>query len=222
MTMRLLDAASSPFSSRCRMVVYAKDDGPVTIIEPPGGLYSDAYKSFHPFVKIPTLDLGLDSGDMLQESDVICEYLDDVLTGPTLKPEDPLARARMRLIARVADLYVMAPMMPLFKQLDPTTRDADVVTAELEAMMSGYDKLAFYLTGAPYAVGGSLSLADCTLVPSLVLTLDFLPRFDVDSPLETRPNVHRYWQGICQDPVAARVIKKMRDKLAEYRAKKNA
>ena len=222
MTLRLLDATSSPYSSRCRMVVYAKDDGQLTIIEPPGGLYSDEYKAFHPFVKIPTLDLGVDSGDMLQESDVICEYLDDVLTGSALKPDDPLARARMRLIARVSDLDVMAPMMPLFKQLDPTTRDADVVNRELEAMIHGYDKLEFHLTGAPYAAGESLSLADCTLVPSLVLTLDFLPRFDADSPLETRPNVRGYWEGICKDPIAARVIKEMRDKLAEYRAKKNA
>ena len=104
MTLRLLDATSSPYSSRCRMVVYAKDDGQVTIIEPPGGLYSDEYKAFHPFVKIPTLDLGVDSGDMLQESDVICEYLDDVLTGSALKPDDPLARARMRLIKCVTHL----------------------------------------------------------------------------------------------------------------------
>lgn len=214
MTMRLLDVDSSPFSSRCRMVVYAKDPNQVDIIEPPGGLFSDEYKAFHPFVKIPTLDLG--TGEMLQESDVICEYLDDVLTGSKLKPDDPLERANMRLIARTADLAVMGPMMPLFKQLDPATRGDSVVQREVDAMMVGYDKLEFYLSGTPYAVEDSLSLADCTLVPSLLLTLRYLPRFGLDSPLDTRPNVQAYWEGIGQDLVAAKVIQEMHDKLDTY------
>lgn len=219
MTMRLLDWESSPFSSRCRMVIYAKDSTAVDIIKPPGGLGSDEYKAFHPFVKIPTLDLG--TGDMLLESDVICEYLDDVLDGPALKPDDPLALAQMRMIARIGDLYMMAPMMPLFKQLDPATRDDDIANRDLEAMMIGFDKLEYCLSGMPYAVGSSLSLADCTLVPTLVLTLDFLPRFNRESPLDTRPNTRGYWDGIAKDPIAARVIKEMRDKLATYRAKKS-
>lgn len=218
--MRLMDAKSSPFSSRCRMVIYAKGLRDVELFDPPGGVFSDAYVAFHPFVKIPLLDLGTDGSDVLLESDVICEYLDDLDDRVSLKPLNPLQRARMRMIERIADLYVMAPMMPLFKQLDPAIRDEDVTTRELEAMMIGYDKLEHFLSGAPYAVGDSLTLADCTLVPSLVLTLDFLPRFGAASPLETRPNVRAYWDGISADPVAARVIKEIRDKLAEYRAKK--
>lgn len=221
--MRLLDAKSSPFSSRCRMVIYAKEighEGLVNIIEPPGGLGSDAYKAFHPFVKIPTLDLG--DGEMLLESDVICEYLDDVLAGPSLKPTDSRQLARMRLIARIADLYVMAPMMPLFKQLDPSGRDDELVERELNAMMFGFDKLEFYLTDGPYASGSSLTLSDCTLVPTLALTLEFLPRFDRESPLSDRPRLKEYWDHIMNDPIASRVIKEIRDKLAEYRAKKNA
>lgn len=219
--MRLMDAKSSPFSSRCRMVIYAKGLGDVELFDPPGGVFSDAYTGFHPFVKIPLLDLGDDGKDVLLESDVICEYLDDLDNATPLKPGDPLQRAHMRLLARIADLYVMAPMMVLFKHLDPATRDADITTRELDAMMIGYDKLEYFLTGSAYAVGDSLTLADCTLVPSLVLTLDFLPRFGTASPLETRPKARAYWDGISADPVAARVIKEIRDKLAEYRAKKS-
>lgn len=221
MTLRLLDWDSSPFSSRCRMVIYAKAPGQVEIIEPPGGLFSDAYKAFHPFVKIPTLDLGTGPEGMLLESDVICEYLDDVLDGAALKPADAYDRARMRLIGTVADADVMAPMMPLFKQLDPATRDEEITAREIETMMRGYDKLEFYLTGTPYAVGDSLSLADCSLVPSLLLTLKYLPRLGQDSPLDSRPNVRAYWEGIAKDPIAARVIKEMNDMLATYGKKKN-
>lgn len=220
--MRLLDAKSSPFSSRCRMVIYAKgagDECEVDIIAPPGGLGSDTYKAFHLFVKIPTLDLG--NGEMLLESDVICEYLDDVLTGPSLKPTNARQLARMRLIARIADLYVMAPMMTLFKQLDPSHRDNELVERELNAMMLGFDKLEFYLADGPYASGESLTLSDCTLVPTLALTLEFLPRFDRESPLSDRPRLREYWDYIAGDPTASRVTKEISDKLAEYRAKKN-
>lgn len=221
MSLRLLDWDSSPFSSRCRMVIYAKAPGQVEIIEPPGGLFSDAYKAFHPFVKIPTLDLGTGPEGMLLESDVICDYLDDVLRGPTLKPTDAYECARMRLIGSVADAAVMAPMMLLFKQLDPATRDEEVTNREVEAMMLGYDKLEFYLSGTPYAVGDSLSLADCALVPSLLLTLKYLPRLGHDSPLDSRPNVQAYWEGIAQDAVAAKVMQEMYDKLATYGKKKD-
>lgn len=218
--MRLMDAKSSPYSSRCRMVIYAKGLKNIEVFEPPGGVYSDAYNAFHPFVKIPLFDLNDDASDVLLESDVICEYLDDMDDAVFLKPDDPLLVARMRLLARIADLYVMAPMMTLFKQLDPKTRDTETTGRELSAMMVGYDKLEHFLSGDAYAVGESLSLADCTLVPTMVLTLDFLPRFDVPSPLETRPRVKTYWEGISGDPVAARVINEIRDKLAEYRAEK--
>lgn len=221
MSLRLLDWNSSPFSSRCRMVIYAKTPGQIEIIEPPGGLFSDAYKAFHPFVKIPTLDLGTGPVGMLLESDVICDYLDDVLDGPPLKPTDAYERARMRLIGSVADADVMAPMMPLFKQLDPATRDEDVTARETETMMRGYDKLEFYLTGTPYAVCETLSLADCALVPSLLLTLKYLPRLGYESPLDSRPNVKAYWEGIAKDPVAAKVMQEMYDKLATYGKKKD-
>ncbi len=220
--MRLLDVKSSPFSSRCRMVIYAKNRGDadeVDIIEPPGGLGSDSYKAFHPFVKIPTLDLG--DGEMLLESDVICEYLDDVLTGPSLKPTGVRQLAHMRLITRIADLYVMAPMMPLFKQLDPSHRDNRIVERELSTMMLGFDKLEFYLKDGPYASGECLTLSDCTLVPTLTLTLEFLPRFDQASPLSDCPRLRKYWDYITHDPIAGRVIMEIKDKLSEYRAKKN-
>ncbi len=65
-------------------------------------------------------------------------------------------------------------------------------------------------------------MANCTLVPTLVPTLDFLPRIDVDSPLDPRPHVRDFWEGIATDPVSSKVIKEMRNKLAEYRRKRQA
>jgi len=53
------------------------------------------YRRLNPNGVVPTL---VDHGQAIIESNVICEYLEDAYPGtPTLRPEDPIARARMRL-----------------------------------------------------------------------------------------------------------------------------
>jgi glutathione S-transferase len=42
-------------------------------------------------------------GEVVVESTLICDYLDDVFPAPPLKPESPLARARMRLWPKLVD-----------------------------------------------------------------------------------------------------------------------
>ena len=52
------------------------------------------YLALNPKAVVPTLD---HDGQVLVESNVIVEYLDDAFRDPSLSPADPLARARMRL-----------------------------------------------------------------------------------------------------------------------------
>ena len=51
------------------------------------------YLKLNPNGVVPTL---VDDGQVVIESTVICEYLDDAYPDPALKPEAPLARATMR------------------------------------------------------------------------------------------------------------------------------
>ena len=51
------------------------------------------YLKLNPNGVVPTL---VDNGKVIIESTVICEYLDDAYSDPSLKPESPFERARMR------------------------------------------------------------------------------------------------------------------------------
>jgi len=53
------------------------------------------YKKLNPNGVVPTLD---HDGQIIIESNVIIQYLDEAFPGPSLTPADPLARAKMRLM----------------------------------------------------------------------------------------------------------------------------
>ncbi len=121
--MKLYQADLSPFASRVRIQIYAKQLD-VPFADPPGGLSSDEYKKINPTGRVPALEV---DGTVIPESTVIFEYLEDRFPEPSLRPAEVLDRARARLRARCADLYVLPPLQALFGQRDPATRDAKVV-----------------------------------------------------------------------------------------------
>jgi glutathione S-transferase len=65
-----------------------------------GDQFSPEYQKLNPKAVVPTL---VHDGLVLQESTVICEYLDEVFPAPALKPADAAGRARMRLWTKAID-----------------------------------------------------------------------------------------------------------------------
>src|SRR5690348_6749552 len=53
----------------------------------------DWYLKLNPHGVVPTLQHG---DQIITDSSVICEYLDEVFADPKLSPDDPVGRARMR------------------------------------------------------------------------------------------------------------------------------
>ncbi len=66
------------------------------------------YLKRHPFGKIPAIE---HDGFRLYETVAIAQYIDEVLPGPALMPEDPRARARMRQIIAILDSYGYRPFV---------------------------------------------------------------------------------------------------------------
>lgn len=211
--MRMYNSDLSPFASRCRMAAYAKDID-IETLDPPGGLASDEYKKINPTGKIPALE---DNGKLIAESEVICEYLDDKFADKPLRPDNAAGRAAARLLSRVCDLYILGPFFPLLPHLNPKRRDQAVVDAGVAEVKKGLNLLESYFRGDGYAVGDRLSIADCTLVPTLFFMHNFLPAFGLENPLNGRPKLMAYWEKIQKDPVAARVLKEMADELKRRR-----
>ncbi len=212
--MKLYGSDLSPFAARCRMQFLAK--GLDIPMEPaPDGLKSDTFTRINPLQRIPALVL--DSGRALPESIVICEYIEDLYPEPPLRPADPEQRAIMRTLSRIVDLYFLDTLGPLFGQMDPASRDQAVVDDALAKAGKALDGLEHYIGEGGFAVGDSLSLADCTLVASFTLTLPFLGRFGGD-PLQGRPKLAAYWQAIQQNDAAKTTIERMQADLAKARA----
>ena len=144
--MKLYSAELSPFAARPRVAIYAKSL-PVEILAHPADLKSPEYLAINPMGKLPALVL--DDGTVIPESDTIVEYLADAFPAANLRPAKAADIARGRLIARVAELYVMASGAALFGQMNPATRDAAVVDDAFVKLESGLEHLNVFMTDAP-------------------------------------------------------------------------
>jgi glutathione S-transferase len=218
MKMRLLNTGSSAWAVRARMALYAKGEpleARVELVAPGGPVYRPNYKILHQFGRAPTLWVG----DMvIQESIAIAEYFDDVCPTPPLKPEDPLARAKMRMLCQIADSSIMAHLTPLLPNRDPNLRPAAIIAHAIARIHDGFDRLEYYIENGRYAVGDNLTLADCVIVPTLWTVLEFLPRYDTPSPFDGRTKCTRYWQAIQEDKIVQRILPEMEGHLKAVRA----
>jgi len=170
--MKLYTVPLSNFGNKSVIVVYEKG-ADVEIVPPPGELKSPEYLAINPLGKIPVLDA---NGTVIAESEVINEFLEEKFPNPPLLPKEPEARARVRSFTRHHDLYLDPPMRVLFFQMDPKTRDAEIVKKSLAEVVSQLDYLESRI-GSPWAAGSSFTLADCALAPSVWYAARVLPAF---------------------------------------------
>jgi glutathione S-transferase len=209
--MKLYNSNLSPYTSRVRIAIYAKNL-PVEILAPPGGTGSAEYKRVNPTGKIPALEV---DGQVIAESEVINEYLEDRFPTPALRPADALARARMRTLSRFGDLYLSPVLGPLFGQMNPATRDAKLVGEKLAELATRLDQLEQLVVAGPYAAGAELTLADCALAPLFFFLGRVMPAVGGPSPLEGRPKLKRVADAVARHPAAAKVLAEMEAAMAQ-------
>ncbi len=205
--MKLYNSNLSPFTARVRIVAYAKTL-PLELVSPPT---DGSYGSITPTAKVPYLvdgDLGL------AESEAICEYLEEVGQGPSLHGATPQERARVRMVARIGDIYVMTPLGRMFGQLNPKTRVEAVAENAMEEISTGLDYLDKVLEGTDYAALGRLTLADASIMPALFFLKALGPL--IGDPLSKAPKSAAYYETITQQPVMAKVQAELAQALQAY------
>ncbi|HEX3888600.1 MAG TPA: glutathione S-transferase family protein [Phenylobacterium sp.] len=224
--MKLYQTYASPFPTRVRLSIYAKGLD-VEIIEPPGFHASTEakgdYLKINPIGRVPTLVL--DDGRALPESEVICEYLEDAFPEPPLRPADPFDRARMRLLSRICDFYVVMAMVPLFDLSARSRRHWEPAKVEAAAgkVAEALGYLEEYIGEDGFAVGSALTQADGAIAPQLVLAVEWIPTvFGTPDPLAALPKLSAYWRAIQTDAIAARLIQETRDAIVGVSAQAKA
>jgi glutathione S-transferase len=202
--MKLYGGLASPYVAR--VVLFARLKGLTLLPEmPAGGIKTPEYLAKNPMGKMPVLEV---EGAVIPESEVICEYLEDLHPGTGGLPGTPAERARARLISRIHDVYLSSAVTTLFRNLNPAKRDEAAVAAAKTSAETGFGYLEHFVVAAPFAAGSQLSLADCALLPSIViLRKTAFPAYGMSDPTAGNGPLGRWWAACEADAVAAPFMK---------------
>lgn len=166
----------APNPTKVRLYLAEKREGgaaidleEVTVDLRKGEQRSPEHRARNPFGTLPVLEL--DDGRFLLESLAIIEYLEELHPEPALIGGDPLERARVRELERIADLGVLFPVAMIVHAtnsplgLAPKPEVAAVFRERLPRALRVLDeRLA---DDRLFLAGGRPSVADCTLAAAL-------------------------------------------------------
>jgi glutathione S-transferase len=160
--------------------------------------------------------LVLDDGTTLPESEVIVEYLEDRYPQVPLRPTDPAERARVRLIARAAELYLFPSVVDIFQARGLGPSDPQHIEKLFSALELNLLRLSGLLddrSDSWHALGARLSLADGALAPFLQY-VDVIAKASGRKLLEPHPRLERFWSGAQRDPLVSTVTQEIARALA--------
>jgi glutathione S-transferase len=203
--MKLYTGDLSPYSAKVRMQIYAMGITDIEF-ELPTSFFRGKLSEVSPIGRIPVLQL---EDGIIPESEVIAEYLDDIYPDRSLLGDTPRVRADVRVISRIADTYLMNNIFMVLPQINRETRVDAIRDLLVGQVNRGMGALERHIGSGDFAVGDSLTRADCTLVPALWLCEETVPRLDVDNPILAAEKVATYWQKIQRDEFAAKILDEM-------------
>lgn len=198
--MKLYGGLLSPFVMRALLAARAKG-ADLRVEMPEGGIKSEAFLKLNPMGKMPCL---VDGDFVLPESAVIVDYIEETAGGPSLYPADPRERARVRLIARMADLYIVPDLVVLFRARE----NPDAVPAALERIgvaLGNIDR--FRRDDDRFAVGDRFTVADATLIPLFFFFDAFDGQMGTGRLVAAHPRLQAWWDAAKAGELGARAVR---------------
>ncbi len=211
--MKLYSGDLSPYSARVRMQIYAKGITDI-VLERPADFGMPAFRQRNPIGRIPVLDI---DGDLMPESEVIAEYLEQVYPTPSMLRATPRETAHIRTLARIGDVYLMNNMFMLSPQARAADRDQGIVDLLGGQVVRNVKALDRMIGTDGYAACGRITMADCALTPALFMIENVLPGTGVENPIPKNANVAAYWAALQTHEPAARVLVELHRGLEERR-----
>jgi glutathione S-transferase len=199
---KLYSREISPYAARVRVSIFAKQL-PIQVVDDPD-VSTAEFARHNSLRRVPVLICDNDSA--LPESDTIVEYLEDAFPERSLRPIDPMHRARVRLIARVVELYVFPAAVPIFAAR--ATGDVQRLNELFDALDATLTQLTSFLDPSNatwHAWGDRLTTADGALAPFLFY-VNFLSKACGREPFEKHDRLQTFWAGAKSEPVLATVI----------------
>jgi glutathione S-transferase len=209
--MKLYSGDLSPYSARVRMQIYAKGITDIAL-ERPASFGTAKFREDFPIGRIPVLDV---DGDMIPESEVIAEYLEQVYPTPSMLGATPRETAHIRTVARIGDIYIMNNMFMLAGQSYAPTRNEGIVDLLAGQVVRNVKALDRFIGKDGFACSGRITMADCALVPGLFLIDTMLSNLGIRNPVPSCPNVAAYWTAIQKNEHAAKTLVELHRGLEE-------
>jgi glutathione S-transferase len=166
----------APNPTRVRLYIAEKQAGGAdlgireSIVGLPAGEQKSAkHLARNAFGRLPVLEL--DDGSHLLESLAIIEYLEELHPEPAMIGREPLERARVRELERVAEIGVQLPISRLVHAtrsplgLPPSPAIAEQSREALPPSLRYLDESL--ADGRPFLAGEHPTIADCTLCAAL-------------------------------------------------------
>jgi glutathione S-transferase len=175
MSIKILGASVSPFVRKVRVacaekgIEYGQEQ--VSPFAPP-----DGWRKISPLGKIPALE---HDGKIINDSSVICAYLERIHPQPALYPSDPYDYARALWIEEYADgglfpiagpkVFMPVALRPVLTRQEPAAAEVEAVEKAVReelAPLCAY--LEEQLGDATYFVGDALTIADIAVATVFV------------------------------------------------------
>jgi len=116
-------------------------------------------RTISPAAKVPAITT--ESGEHLSETTAILEYLEEAYPEHPLLPQDSIARAKVRQVIKILELYIeLSARRLLGFALMGGEPNADTVTEVKAALERGIAALNDICKPSPYLCGDTLTLAD--------------------------------------------------------------
>lgn len=155
----LYSAQICPYAARTRLVLLEKNI-PFEFTEIDLSAKPSWFAEVSPYSKVPVLKHG---DDLVWESSIINEYVEEVFPDPALMPTDPAARARARFWVDFANVKFTPTWYRLL--LAQSKDDQARLSAELRTHFLFMENTGIGTAKGPYWLGERLSLVDLTYEP---------------------------------------------------------
>ena len=168
--LKLYDYPDCPFCQKVRVVLAEKDleYEKIFVDLRTGEQKTSDFLRMNPYGKVPVL---VDEDEVIYDSTIINEYLEEEYPLPRLMPEDSQGRARVRMLEDYCDNSFIPPTTMLLAQLrkPEAERDAQRVEQARDELRRALYYLRDKLGGLEYVVGREFTLADAAFAPRIMV-----------------------------------------------------
>ncbi|XP_037255191.1 glutathione S-transferase omega-1-like [Falco rusticolus] len=187
---RLYSMRFCPFAQRARLVLRAKGIS-YEVININLKNKPDWFFEKNPFGLVPVLETS--KGQLIYESPITCEYLDEAFPGKKLMPSDPYERAFQKML-----LEHFSKITPIVFKYFVAVKDGQDATALKAEIAEKFGKLEEILSkrNTVFYGGDSISMLDYMIWP----WFERLEPFQLKDSLSHTPKLQRWMEAMKEDP----------------------